>query len=184
MALIGALLLSVVLSTALGGMAMIAAIERRAAAGYRTSLQLRAAAEGAAILAMQELGAAADWSPPLAGSGSAYWTNPPPGLDIAALTARLRSETMMGSAHGADTPVWQVFVQAGWRQVTGASGTTAVVAWIADDWTETDGNPAADTNGRILIRSVAVSGVATAWFEAVCERVPDDPIRMRHIRIW
>lgn len=183
MALIGALLLSVVLATALGGMAIVAAVERRAAAAYRLTLELRAAAAGMAAVALGEL-ARADWEPPLAGSGSVHWMTPQPGLDIAGLTAAVRADTMMTSSHGADTPVWQVFAQAAWPAVSGHAGTPLVAVWVADDWAEGDGDPGRDSNGLVLVRAVAVSGVSAAWFEALCVREAGGVLRMRHARSW
>lgn len=182
-ALIGALLLSLVLATALGGMAIVSAVERRAAAAYRLTLELRSAAAGMAAVALGEL-ALADWTPPLAGSGSAHWMRPQPGLDIAGLSAAIRADTMMMSSHGADTPVWQVFAQAAWPMVSGHPGTALVAVWVADDWAEGDGDPGRDSNGLLLVRAVAVSGVSTAWLEALCVREGEGGLRMRHARSW
>lgn len=183
MALIGALLLAIVLSTALGGMALVAAIERRTSAAHRAAVHVRMAAEGAAALAMGELTAGA-WDAALGGGGSAAWMRPEAGLDTAALTSAVRSEAMMASDHGADTPVWQLFARAPWAAVTGAAGPVHIAVWVADDWAETDANPAADSNGEVLVRAVAVAGLSTAWFEAVLRREPDGRIRMRHARSW
>jgi hypothetical protein len=183
MALIGAILLSIVLSTALGGMVIVAAIERRSASAYGAAVALRAAAEGAIVLSAAEL-EAASWTPLLAGGGSSHWRDPPPGFGLAAVTARLRTEAMLGGAHGADTPVWQVFVQASWAAVTGQPGQIHVVTWAADDWFEQDGRPLEDSNDRILVRALALRGEAEAWGEALCRRGEDGRIRIEHIRFW
>lgn len=183
MALIAALLLTVVVSTAMGAIVIVAGIERRASAGYRVAIDLRAASKGILALAVQELGAA-DWNAALAGSGSAYWRSAPDDLDVPALTAALRAETVMGSAHGADTPLWQPFAQASWAAVAGEPGRARVAAWVADDWSEQDGDPGRDSNGLLLVRAVAVSGVAASWTEALCGRDADGRIRLRHTRSW
>ena len=183
MALIGALLLSLLLSTALGGMTVVATIERRASSGFRQSLELRAAVHGAIALGVAELDGG-NWEQPLAGSGSVYWRAPAPGFDLAGVTARLRAEAMMSGAHGADTPFWQVFAQSPWPSVTGRAGRIHVVSWIADDFTEADGEPRADSNGRLMIRALAFAGEAEAWGEAVCGRAEDGRIRLEHIRTW
>lgn len=183
MALIGALLLIIVVSTALGGIVAIAGLERRAAAAYRLLIELRAAAEGAAAMTVGEL-RTADWNAALAGGGSAYWMLPQAGVDAAALTATVQAETMMAGGHGADTPVWQVFAQAPWPAVTGQQGRAQVLVWVADDREESDGDPRRDGNGLLLVRAVAVAGAATAWTEALCSREPDGRIRMRHVRSW
>lgn len=183
MALIAALLLTVVVSTAMGAIVLVAGIERRAAAGYRLAIDLRAASEGILALTVQELGAA-DWSAVLAGAGSAHWRAAPDDLDIPALTAALQAETVMGSAHGADTPLWTPFAQATWAAVAGGPSRARVAAWVADDWSEQDGNPGRDSNGLLLVRAVAVSGVAASWTEALCGRDTDGRIRLRHSRSW
>lgn len=182
-ALIGALLLTVVLSTALGGMALIAAIERRTSGAHRTSVQLRMAAEGALAVAAGEL-AAGDWDAALSGAGSATWMRPAAAFDAGALTSAVRAETMMASGHGADTPVWQLFVQAPWTAVTGAAGQIHIAVWVADDWAETDGDPGHDTNGELLLRAVAAAGLPAAWREAVLRRELDGRVLIRHARSW
>jgi hypothetical protein len=171
------------LSAALGGMTLVAAIERRAASGYRVALELRSAAGSAIGLTAAEL-EVADWEAALSGSGSTYWRDPAPGFDVAAATARLRAEAMSGGAHGADTPVWQVFAQSPWQAVSGRDSRIHVISWVADDWLEQDGRPAADANGRLLIRALAFAGDAEAWAEAVCGRAAGGPLRVEHIRIW
>jgi hypothetical protein len=183
MALIGGLLLTIVVSTALAAMVVVSTIERRASAAYLLALELRMAAEGALALTLEEL-RTADWTAALAGAGSAHWAAPRPGLDIPALTAAIQAETMMAGAHGADTPVWQVFAQAEWAVVTGLPGRVEVASWVADDWLEGDGDPRRDSNGVLLVRAVAAAGVAVAWTEALCGRDPDGRIRLRHGRSW
>ena len=186
MALTGALLLMMILSAALGSVVIVAGIERRVSAAYRVSVELREAAAGAAALTAGEL-ERGDWTAALAGGGSAYWTLPQPGLDLAALTAAHQAETMMAGAHGADTPVWRVFAQAPWPVMTGATadaGAPHVVTWVADDWQEADGSPGRDSNGRILVRAAALRGPASAWLEGVGVKEPDGRVRLRHVRTW
>lgn len=184
MALIASLLLTLVLSTALGGLALIAAIERRTAAAHVLGLQLRLAADGALATSVAELGTA-DWDAALSGGGSAHWrTALSPALDLAALTQQVQRETMMRSAHGADTPVWRLFAHMSWAAVSRAPGRAQTVVWMADDWGEGDGNPARDQNNLILVRVTAVAGVAAAWTEALCERELSGRIAIRHVRSW
>lgn len=186
MALTGALLLMMILSAALGSVVIVAGIERRVSAAYRVSVELREAAEGAAMLTAGEL-QTSDWEAALAGGGSAHWALPQAGLDLAALTARNQAETMMGGAYGADTPVWRVFAQAPWPVMTGATadaGAPHVVTWVADDWQEADGSPGRDSNGRILVRAAALRGPASAWLEGVGVKEPDGRVRLRHVRTW
>ena len=183
MAVIGALLLTIVMSTALAAMTLVAAIERRASNAYGRAMALRGAAEGAAVLTAAEL-ATASWPGALAGGGSAHWSVPAAGFDTLALTSRLRAETMSSGAHAADTPFWQVFLQSPWGDVTGQPGQIAVVSWVADDWAELDGRPAEDSNGLILVRTVAKEREAEAWVEVLYGRGADGWLRTRHIRAW
>ena len=138
--------------------------------------------QGAVALAVGEL-AEAEWDSLLSGSGSVHWRTPAPGFDVAAATLRLRAETMMSGAHGADTPVWHVFAQTPWDAVAGRSSRVRLVSWVADDWTEQDGQPAADSNGRVIVRALAFAGDAEAWAEAVCGRA-GGRVRVEHIRVW
>lgn len=184
MALIGALLLTVVLSTAFGGLAMIAAIERRIAASHAVGLQLRLAADGALAVAAGELGAL-DWDSALSGAGSAAWRRPlAPPIDVDRLTLSLQRTTVMESSHGADTPVWRLFAHMPWTAVSGHPGPGQTLVWVADDWGEGDGDPSRDRNGLILLRVAALAGVAEAWTEAVYTRQPGGRIEARHVRTW
>jgi hypothetical protein len=184
MALAAALLLTLILTTALGGMAMVASIERRVAASHRTSLELRLAAKGSLALAAEELGRR-DWGVLLRGAGSDGWHQAvSPAIDIAALTAGISRETMMAGAHGADTPVWQVFAFTPWRVVTGQPGRGDLVIWLADDWEERDGDPEVDSNGLILVRAAAFDGPAVAWTEALFQLDDTGHARPRHVRVW
>lgn len=184
MALIASLLLTMVLSTALGGVAMIAAMERRSAAAYAVSLQLRFAAEGALALTTSEL-RSADWDAVLSGAGSAHWQRSlSPALDSAALTQAVQRQTVMDSSHGADTPVWRLFAQMPWSAVSRSASAAQTLVWVADDWGDGDGDPARDRNGLILVRVTAVAGVASASTEALCGREAGGQVGIRHIRSW
>jgi hypothetical protein len=187
MALAAALILTLVLSAMLAGAALVAGVERRVAAAYQVSAALRFAASGGLALATEEL-ERRDWTALLGGAGSDRWLQPgTPGADVAPLTAVVTRETMMAGAHGADTPLWQVFVHVPWRRVVESTGDPAradLVVWVADDWEEADGNPRLDTNGMVLVRVAAVDGPARAWAEALCVREADGRVRPRHVRMW
>ena len=183
MALIAALLVTIVLSTAVAGMAIVSGIERRAANAYVLTVELRAASEGALAATISELESTA-WDGALAGGGSAIWRAPPPDLDVAALTGEVRAATMMTPGYGADTPLWQVFAQGRWTAVTGLPSRAAMLTWVADDWREQDGDPSRDANGLVLVRAVAAAGPARAWVEALCARDAGGIIRVRHVRSW
>lgn len=184
MALLAALLLTLVLSAMLAGSALVAGVERRTSAAYRVSTTLRLAAKGGIALAAHEL-ERLEWTPLLAGAGSDAWMQPgSPGAGLPALTGVLTRETMMATAHGADTPVWRVIVHVPWARVVGHAARGDLVVWIADDWEENDGEPGEDRNGLVLVRAAAVDGHAMAWAEALCGLDADGRVRPRHLRVW
>lgn len=184
MALIAALLLTMVFSTALGGVAMIAAIERKTAAAHATGVQLRLAAQGALAIAADELGRTG-FDGALRGTAQSAWRIPlAPWVDVDGLSGRLQREAMMQSAHGADTPVWRLFAHTPWGAVSGQAGFTQALVWTADDWAEADGDPSSDGNGLILLRAAALAGSRTAWAEALYGRGAGGRIEVRHLRFW
>ena len=184
MALVSALLLTMVLGSVLAGSAMVAAVERQTAAAHVISSGLRHVAQGGVVLAAGEL-QRRDWALVLAGAGSDQWRGPLFGaVDVPSLTAALQRETMMAGAHAADTPVWRLFTQAAWRDVAGHPARGDLIVWVADDWEERDGDPARDSNGLVLVRAAAVDGAARSWTEALCRREPDGRVRTRQARAW
>jgi hypothetical protein len=183
-ALTGSLLLLLVLSTALGGITLMAGIERKVSASHAQAVQLRLAATGAALLAVEEL-RWRDLNEVLGGIGSLYWRrrlSPP--LDLGGMTRSLQRETVSESSHGSDTPVWRLFAHMPWREVAGTGPSVQTVAWVADDWQEADADPGRDRNGIVLLRVGALAGTASVWVEALCERDPAGVLRVRHQRSW
>lgn len=187
MALAAAFLVMLVCGGVLMAGALAGGLERRSAAAYATATALRHAAQGAVAAVAGEL-EPREWDSVLAGASSAIWAGDlSPSTDAAALTALVTRETMAATAHGADTPVWQVFVRAPWvamSPLAGASSRIDLLVWVADDWDETDGDPRVDSNARILVRAAAVQGRALAWSEAVFRRNSEGAVRPEHQRAW
>jgi hypothetical protein len=142
------------------------------------------AAQAVVAVALQNLDRAADWNAVLAGSRQAAFADgfvadprriPGAGTVIVccgdgSLTARAQSE----SGHG-----WQPF---GWQSLSGLINEPRaprhyVVAWIADDPGDADGDPASDSNDRIAVRaeSIAPLGVRKV-IEVLIERAPFDAL--------
>ena len=184
MALVSALLLTLVLGSLLAAAALLAALERQTAAAHHVSATLRQIAEGGVVLAAEEL-RRREWAPLLEGAGSDQWRGPISAwARVPELTAALERETMMAGAHGADTPSWRLFTEAPWRDVAGHPARGELIVWVADDWEERDGDPGRDSNGWLLVRAGAVDGPAVAWCEALVRRENDGRVRARHVRVW
>jgi hypothetical protein len=142
-------LMSLVLLSAFGAsLSVVMNTELRAATNYTASREAMYAADGALHIAAHELLAAGDW-PALLSSGalSAFADGPPGGVrdlgdgshvDLTLATQAANSEPR---PWGTNNPVWRLFAF-GWL---GAD--TYVIAWVADDWLENDGDPATDGGG-------------------------------------
>lgn len=184
MALIMALLITLVFGSIVAGAALGAGIERRTASAYATSTTLRHMAAGATVVVAADL-ETRDWSAVLSGAEPAWWQAPLSAqVDADALTDELGHETVAASSHGADTPVWVRWAAAPWRSADPAGPPGDVLVWVADDWADGDSHPQADTNGQLLVRGVAVRGTVKAWYEALYRRGIDGRLRPVHARAW
>lgn len=142
-------LMSLVLLSAIGtSFAVVTLTEMRISANHATSREAMYAADGALHIAAQELLGFADWNGLLStGALSAFVDGAPLGvrplgdgstIDLAEATGAANSEPR---PWGANNPVWRPFA-------FGRLGArTYVVAWIADDASENDGNPGVDGGG-------------------------------------
>lgn len=139
-------LMSLVLLSALGtSLAVIMTTELRAAANYATSRQAMYAADGMLQVAAHELLPFENWNPVLSGGAlSAFVDGAPSGsrqlgdgssVDLMQVTALANGEPR---PWGANNPAWRLFAF-GWL-----GPRTYVVAWVADDAAENDGDPSAD----------------------------------------
>jgi hypothetical protein len=142
-------LTSLVLLSALGtSLVVVANTEQRAAANYAASRDAMYAADGALQIAARELLMLSDWNAVLAtGTLSAFVEGPPGGVRTLGdgTTIDLTQATALANAEarpwGANNPVWRLFAF-GWL-----GPRTYVVAWLADDSAESDGDPALDGGG-------------------------------------
>jgi hypothetical protein len=155
-----------ILLNAIGlGLLSLSNTEVAIAANYRQSNELLYAAEAAADCALAELTRAASWSAVLSGatvSGFREATQTPvlasgERLDLAALTASLQSASDADARRGANNPRWRLFVYQPLARIARSPLATGyVVAWVADDATETDGDPLIDRNEVVTIRAQAL----------------------------
>ena len=173
MAVIAAVLATALLSALGLAIALLGSGEMTLAGRERTTRALRAAAQGAAQLAIADLETMPDWTAVLTAGTSA---------DVAAVRARLADATLnprppWGDAvidlhvmtaqvqfaeddvHGPeDAPqVWRLFANGPLETVApgGSSGPWYLAVWIADDGADTDGDPDRDSNGAIALHAAA-----------------------------
>ena len=166
-ALIIALMASMLL-TALGiALIMVTNTETQITANFRNGQEALYAADAGVERVVQDLLMVPRWNDILTGtltSGFVDDTVTPtlPGggavIDLTSATAQLQSETTTANLWGANNPVWRLYA---WGPVTGLLPGDSIdswmymAVWIGDDPSEIDGDPNADTNGVLTLRSEA-----------------------------
>lgn len=161
-ALPGVLLLAAFLVSVTGWLLGHVRVEQQMAqAGEHMEVAHRAAT-AALELAALSLGSVPEWA--AVGALIVPLACPPAGAAIvasapAAETMKLQAETRAGSRWGGNTPQWQLVWQCHAPGVLGRwpsrSPAPSLLVWAADD-PEPDGDPLLSTNGRLLIRALAV----------------------------
>jgi hypothetical protein len=181
-------LLATMLLTALGMAAVLVSnTEGMITANYRRSSEALYAADAAIERIVQDLLMVPRWNDILtggtsgtaavstftssfvAGSATANLGLPSGGTvtlccGTGSVSAQLQSETNTLGLWGTNTPTWRLYA---WGPLAGVLPTdtidsdTFVAVWIADDPSETDGNPLADTNGVLTLHAEAYGGGGT-----------------------
>ena len=149
------------------GLITLSGTERAIAGNHQAGVQLLYAAEAMAERVLVDLKADLRWTEALGGvwrssfvASTAFATTDwGESIDVGAATADLQDETDAASLWGPNTPRWVVFASgslsdAGRRRVSWRSG--LLIAWIADDRSEIDANPATDSNGIVLVTAQAI----------------------------
>ena len=166
-ALIIALMASMLL-TALGiALIMVTNTETQITANFRNGQEALYAADAGVERVVQDLLMVPRWNDILTGtltSGFVDDTVTPtlPGggsqIDLTTATSQLQAETNTANLWGANNPVWRLYA---WGPVTGLLPGDSIdswmymAVWIGDDPSEIDGDPNADTNGVLTLRSEA-----------------------------
>ena len=166
-ALIIALMASMLL-TALGiALIMVTNTETQITANFRNGQEALYAADAGVERVVQDLLMVPRWNDILTGtltSGFVDGTMTPtlPGggsqIDLTTATSQLQAETNTANLWGANNPVWRLYA---WGPVTGLLPGDSIdswmymAVWIGDDPSEIDGDPNADTNGVLTLRSEA-----------------------------
>jgi hypothetical protein len=189
-ALVTALLVTVLLA-ALGAVVIsITTAETLIAGAYRHAAETAYAADAAFERALMDLAVLPDWSlavlPPPAHVQSSFVDGQPRPrapdgrvLDVAALTHARQTESDVKHGPGVfgdNAPQWRLFAHSMLAAVMppGVPAQPAyVLVWVADDGADGDGDPALDSNGRLLLFVDAYgSGGARRSVEGAVGRSP------------
>ena len=162
LALIATLLLS-----AIGlGLVTMSSTELAIAAHHHRAHAGRLAAEAALERALVDVGGVVPLSNFLSGASASSMmaasltpVAPWGGLvDLGALTAGLQAGSDAGAAWGANNPRWRLMLAGPFDAlvtIAGGGQPVYVAVWIADDPSESDGDPGTDTNGIVLLTARA-----------------------------
>lgn len=164
-AILVALLVTMVLNAIGLGLLTLVNVERQIAMNHREAAELSEAATAAAESALGELARAASFSHALTGQFTSAFRDASQlpvtpalfTLDLIAETARLQVATDAEYRRGVNNPQWRLF---SYTSFANLSRTTApreyLVSWVADDASESDNDPGADSNSLILLRARAI----------------------------
>jgi hypothetical protein len=173
---------------------LVSDVDVLSAARHRDAERVLHAAEGALEFVIDELSLVPDWNGPLSGAThsrlrAALVLPAAAGgvvLDAVRVTLALQRASF-ASAWGTDTPEWQLFAHGNVQtdlplDVPGVY----VLVWVADDVGESDGNPAADSNGTVVIRARAIGPrKSTCDVQAVASRTSQPGVvRVLSRRVW
>jgi hypothetical protein len=171
--LIGALSVALVLLTM---------TETMISANHRRATELLYAADAGLDLGAHELARQPDWDLVLSGVVSSSYADRGGGtladgspIALTGWTTRLQAETDAEYDSSPNRPVWLLFAYLPLdRLVPGDLPPTLayLVVWVGDDAAETDGNPALDSNGLVLLRAASFGPFGSGReIEAVMSRV-------------
>jgi hypothetical protein len=198
-AVLVALLLLTLVGAVAAALVAISTMETIISARYRHAQETAFGAEAAFELALRDLSVLPDWSRVLATppgnlmspfDDGEVMPRGPDGrtLDLAGMTTNRQreSDTRLGTGFGGDSPRWRLFVHATPRELRARPDISVplyFVVWVSDDESDSDGDPAIDSNGRILLYALAVgSGGARRSVEGRISRTVGGDIRLEGLR--
>lgn len=159
-------LLTTLLLAGLGlSLTLLGDMERRIASNFRLDHEVWFAVDAAIERAAADLARTPDWDVVLAGAVQSTFVDSTRApvlrsggtINLDALTADLQRSTSAAASFGADTPLWRLYAWGPLTRMTPtpAAGDPYLVAWVADDVLEADGNPSDDSNGIVTIHALA-----------------------------
>ncbi len=175
-------LLATMLLGALGaGLVSVTSTEVAIAANYRDGSETGYAADAGAEYLVGELQRAVNWSDLLGGAASLAFTDGSltPTLasnrtiSLPVMTAGVQAESDAAASWGPNNPRWRLVAYGPLDRLTGTARPSPayVVVWLADDPSETDGDPLRDTNDVVRVRARALGrGEASQDVELIVAR--------------
>jgi hypothetical protein len=161
-------LIATVLLTSLGvGLVLLSNTEGAIASNYRASNETLYAADAAVERVVQDVLLVPRWNDMLSGTTKSSFVDdtltPTTGygapLDLTEMTAELQAQSDSSAPWGANNPQWRLFAYGPLSSMLGQDtiqSSAYVAVWIADDPSESDDNPSADTNGVITVLAQAL----------------------------
>jgi hypothetical protein len=181
-ALLIALIATLVVAAIGLGLVTMTNLEAAIAANHRDASRALHAADAAASRVCAELGAASSWNMVLSGAVQSVFTDATltptladgRQLDLNAMTLALQVQSDARFKRGADNPQWRLFLFSPFARVARSPDSPEyVAAWVADDASESDGDPFNDGNGLVALRAVAAApGGTLRIVEATVRRQP------------
>jgi hypothetical protein len=103
-------------------------------------------------------------------------------IDLKGITDALQAQIDNQNAWGANDPVWRLYAFGRLADLLPGrviDSRMYVALWVADDPSETDGNPSVDANGTLTLHAEAFGPSGTRRrVEAVIARTPSSAVRM------
>ena len=161
-------LIATVLLTSLGvGLVMLSNTEGAIASNYRAGSETLYAADAAVERVVQDLLLVPRWNDVLSGLTKSSFVDdsmtPVAGngdhLDLNAMTTEVQAQSDSTAPWGVNNPTWRLFAYGALADRMGTAtlqSTSYIAVWVADDPSETDNDPSADTNGVITVYAQAI----------------------------
>jgi hypothetical protein len=165
-----ALVVSLLATTLIAGIGLglltMSTTERLVAGYARESADGLHGAEAIVERALDDLWGVPLWNDAVSGVARSSFVDsstspatPAGSLDLIAMTSALQARSDAEGRWGPNNPLWRLYAYGSLEALVGAGsvGTPLyLAAWVADDSSELDGNPATDSNGVVLVRGRAL----------------------------
>jgi hypothetical protein len=171
-ALVIALIATVMLSALGVGLVMLTETEGSIASNHRKGSEMLYAADAAVERVVQDLLLVPRWNDILSGAvqsafvdGSLTPTTPfGQTLNLTTMTTELQTQADATNPWGPNNPQWRLFAYGPLADMAGTGTIQSdayVIVWMADDPSDNDANPVADTNGVVTVLAQALGSSGT-----------------------